>query len=191
MTTNRPSPPVRPFTQLPATGDNPRDVHAIVDTPKGSRHKYKYDEALGLFRLERVLSAGLVFPFNFGYIPSTLGEDGDPVDILVLMNEPAFVGCLVVARLIGVIEAKQVEAGATRAERNDRLVGVAAKSPTDARLTRLSQVPPMLLDEIEHFFIAYTSIEGKRFTPLRRSGPARARQLLAQGMKAFEDNQRA
>jgi len=181
-------PTEHPFTELPAIARSPRDVHAIVDTPKGSRHKYKFDEALGVFRLERVLGAGLVFPFNFGYIPSTLAEDGDPVDILLLMDEPAFVGCLVVARLIGVIEARQVEVGATRAERNDRLVGVATQSPTHARLTALSQVAPVLLEEIEHFFVAYTTLEGKRFTPQRRGGPARARQLLAQGIKAFENN---
>jgi inorganic pyrophosphatase len=174
---------------LPANGgENPREIHAIVDTPKGSRHKYKYDEALGLFKLERVLGSGLVFPFNFGYIPSTLGEDRDPLDVLLLMDEAAFVGCLVVARLIGVIEATQVEVGARRAERNDRLIAVARQSPTQTRVTQLRQVEPVLLDEIEHFFVAYTSIEGKRFTPQRRSGPARARHLLAQGMKAFETN---
>src|SRR5947209_2190098 len=128
MSTRQPAHIANPFAHLPATsGESPRDVHAIVDTPQGSRHKYKYDEALSVFKLERVLGAGLVFPFNFGYIPSTLGEDGDPLDVLLLMDEPVFVGCLVVARLIGVIEAKQVEAGASRAERNDRLVAVACQ----------------------------------------------------------------
>ena len=164
-------------------------IHAIVDTPKGSHLKYQYDVGLGLFRLERVLGAGLRFPFNYGYIPSTLGEDGDPVDVLLLMDDATFVGCVVVARLIGVIEATQVEVGARRAERNDRLIAVPAQSPQQAAITQIRQITPTLLDEVEHFFIAYTSLEGKRFTPLRRSGPARARRLLAQGMRAFEHDQ--
>ena len=158
MATSQPAPLANPFAQLPATGgESPREIHAIVDTPKGGRHKHKYDEALGLFKLERVP-----------------------------MDEAVFVGCLVVARLIGVIEATQVEVGATRGERNDRLIAVARQSPTQTRVTQLRQVEPVLLDEIEHFFVAYTSIEGKHFTPQRRSGPARARHVLAQGMKAFE-----
>jgi inorganic pyrophosphatase len=187
MPADPPSPLAQPFLHLPATGRRARQIHAFVDTPKGSRHKYKFDETLGLFRLERVLGAGLSFPYNFGYIPSTRGEDGDPLDVLLLMDEPCFVGCLVAARLIGVIEAQQVEAGATHPERNDRLLAVADQAPTAARLTHISQVNPTVLDEIEAFFIAYTSQEGKRFTPQRRSGPARALQLLAQGMRAFEN----
>jgi inorganic pyrophosphatase len=188
VTTQQPSIPTSLFIKLPALGaGDPPEVHAIVDTPKGSRHKYKFDVDLGLFRLERVLAEGLSFPFNFGYIPSTLGEDGDPLDVLLLMDEPAFVGCLVGCRLIGVIEARQVEVGARRAERNDRLVAVAAKAPLRERITELRQIEPALLDEVEHFFIAYTSIQGKRFTPLRRAGAAQARLLLAQGMKAFEN----
>ena len=176
-----------PYLELPAySSDLPGCIHAFVDTPKGSHHKYKFDVGLRVFRLERVLGAGLVFPFNFGYIPSTLGEDGDPLDVLLLMDEPTFTGCLVVARLIGVIEAKQVEAGARRAERNDRLVAVAARAPQAEPIRDIRQVEPKLLDEVEHFFIAYTSIQGKRFTPLRRGGPVRARRLLAQGIKAFE-----
>ena len=181
--------PANPLAQLPAhDAGGASEIHAIVDTPKGSRHKYKYDEERRLFRLEQVLGAGLVFPFNFGYIPGTRGEDGDPLDVLLLMDEPTFTGCLVVARLIGVIEASQVEAGARRAERNDRLVAVACQAPDQAHVRQLSQVAPAVLDEIEHFFVAYTALEGKRFTPRQRSGPARARRLLAQGIKAFENN---
>src|SRR5437764_15464112 len=84
-------------------------VHVIVDTPKGSRNKFKYDEELGLFKLSGVLPAGAVFPFDFGFVPATLGGDGDALDVLLLMDEPAFVGCLVEVRLIGVIEAEQTE----------------------------------------------------------------------------------
>src|SRR5919202_2577365 len=104
------------------------EVNVIIETPKGSRNKFKYDEQRGLFKLSGVLPAGAVFPFDFGFVPSTRGEDGDPLDVLVLMDEPAFAGCLVPSRLIGVIEAEQTEEGTT--ERNDRLIAVAANSYT-------------------------------------------------------------
>src|SRR5262245_61465381 len=90
---------------------DPGSVRVIIDTPKGSHNKYKFDEDERLFRLDRVLPAGMVFPFDFGYVPGTRGEDGDPLDVMVLMDEAAFVGCLVEARLIGVIEAEQKELG--------------------------------------------------------------------------------
>ncbi len=99
------------------------DLNVIIDTPKGSRNKYEFDEKLGLFKLSGVLAAGHVFPYDFGFIPNTEGGDGDPLDVLVLMDEPAFAGCLIEARLIGVIEAKQTERDVT-VERNDRLIGV-------------------------------------------------------------------
>src|SRR5215208_5286440 len=115
-----------PFARLTAFDAENGDLNVVIDTPKGSRNKFKYDEALGLFRLSGVLPAGAVFPFDFGYIPSTEGGDGDPLDVLVLMDEPVFVGCLVPSRLLGLIEADQTENGKTT--RNDRLIAVAANS---------------------------------------------------------------
>ena len=188
MMSRQPPTGANPFWDLPAVGaGKPPTVRVIVDTPQGSHHKYKYDEALGLFRLERVLAEGLVFPYNFGYVPSTMAEDGDPLDVLLLMDAPAFVGCLVAARLIGVIEAEQVEAGARRVERNDRLIAVADRSPLHAHITQLRQIEPGWLDQIERFFVGHAASHGKRFTPLRRGGAGRARRLLAQGMRAFEN----
>jgi len=92
---------------------------AIIETPKGRRDKFDYDPETGLFELGGLLPEGMSFPFDFGFIPSTLGEDGDPVDVLGLMDEPAHVGCLLEIRLIGMIAAKQTEKGKT--ERNDGL----------------------------------------------------------------------
>src|ERR1700759_4396173 len=91
---------------------------AIIETPKGCRNKFDYDPDSGLFRLGGLLPEGMMFPFDFGFLPSTLGEDGDPLDILVLMDAPAHVGCLIEVRLIGVISAKQIEDGVK--ETNDR-----------------------------------------------------------------------
>jgi inorganic pyrophosphatase len=94
----------------------------VVDTPKGSRNKYKLDERDGQWRLSKVLPQGMSFPYDFGFVPSTRGEDGDPVDVLILADEPSFPGCVVAARLIGVLEAEQTEGRKT--VRNDRLVAV-------------------------------------------------------------------
>jgi inorganic pyrophosphatase len=100
------------------------NLNVIIETPKGCRNKYAFDIDLQSYRLMGVLPAGAVFPFDFGSIPGTIGEDGDPLDVLLLMDEPVFTGCLVEARVLGVIEAEQTEKGKT--ERNDRLIAVAA-----------------------------------------------------------------
>ena len=105
-------------------------VNVIVETPRGCRNKFKYEPDLGRFTLHTVLPAGAAFPYDFGFIPGTKADDGDPIDVLVLMDEPAFAGCVVPARLIGVIEAEQTEKGKT--VRNDRLVAV-AKNAHDYR----------------------------------------------------------
>lgn len=157
-------------------------LHAIVDTPKGSRNKFKWDEALGLYKLSGVLPAGAVFPFDFGWVPGTLGADGDALDVLLLMDEPAFVGCLVEARLVGVIEAEQTEDGKT--ERNDRLIAVAAASRSHEDVRALTGLPENLLHEIEHFFVSYNAAKGKRFEPIARAGARKAKDLVRQGAAA-------
>ena len=157
----------------------------IIDTPQGSRNKYKYDPDLGQFKLGKVLTAGAYFPYNFGYVPGTLAEDGDPLDVLVLMEEPAFVGCLVESRLVGVIEARQTEPGAKKSERNDRLLAVATASLAHGAVTELRQLSPALLDEIEHFFISYNAAEGKEFEIIGRRGPREAQRLLKAGRALF------
>ena len=163
--------------------DETNELNVIIDTPKGSRNKYKFDEKLGLFKLGGVLAAGHVFPFDFGYIPQTLGGDGDPLDVLVLMDEPAFVGCLVQSRLIGVIEAEQTEAGKT--ERNDRLIAVAAVSRVHREVRSLKDVSEQLIEEIEHFFVSYNAAKDKEFKPLGRFGTKRAGEIVKEGMKMF------
>jgi inorganic pyrophosphatase len=99
-------------------------IKVIVDTPKGSRNKYRFELKEREFRLSKILPMGAVFPFDFGFIPGTKGGDGDPLDVLVLSEEPSFSGCRIECRLIGVIEAEQ--SGPDGKERNDRLIGVAA-----------------------------------------------------------------
>ena len=152
------------------------NLNVVIDTPKRSRNKYAFDFDVAAYRLKGVLPEGAVFPYDFGSIPATVADDGDPLDVLLLMDEPAFAGCLVECRLLGVIEAEQTEKGKT--ERNDRLIAVAAHSHTHASLRSLSKLEPKLLDEIEHFFESYNKARGKEFKPLARKGPAVAKRLI-------------
>jgi inorganic pyrophosphatase len=164
--------------------DDEGGLNVVIETPKGSRNKFNYDEGTGLFKLGGVLPAGASFPFDFGFAPSTVGGDGDPLDVLVLMDEPAFAGCLVRVRLVGVIEAEQTERDG-ETTRNDRLIGVAAESRLHKGVRTLKALGPALLDEIEHFFVSYNEFKGKRFEPLARSGPKRATELVEEGVKEF------
>jgi inorganic pyrophosphatase len=166
------------------------DLNVVIETPQGSRNKYDYDDNLRLFRLHHVLPRGASFPFDFGFVPSTLGDDGDPLDVLVLMDQPAFTGCLVGARLIGVIEAEQTQEGKTT--RNDRLIAVTANSQAHSHIDSLEQLPGELLDEIEHFFISYNVMYDRRFKPIGRKGPERAAALVQEGMRqAAEEKEQA
>lgn len=172
------------YLRVDAFDPETRELNVIVETPKGSRNKFVYDEKHGIFKLDGVLPAGASFPFDFGFIPSTLGEDGDPLDVLLLIDDPAFTGCLVPSRLIGVIEAEQTERhGETT--RNDRLIAVAAKSLTHRNLKSLQKLNENLLEEIEHFFISYNTFKGKQFKPLGRFGPVRAKGLIKEGIERF------
>ena len=145
--------PWNPMIELEPIDKDTGHVNAIIDTPKGSRNKFKYDEKIGMFKLGGALPLGAVFPFDFGYIPSTKAGDGDPLDILILMDDPAFVGCLVPAKLIGVLEANQTEDEVTT--RNDRLIAVAADSRNHSHIRFLGDLNNNLLHEIERFFVSY------------------------------------
>jgi inorganic pyrophosphatase len=171
------------FDKIPAFDEETGDLNVIVDTPKDSRNKYAFDEKFGLFVLKGVLAVGHFFPFDFGFIPQTKGGDGDPLDVLVLMDEPAFVGCLVPARLIGVIEAEQTERDG-KTERNDRLIAVASNSHTHADIKSINDLNAALVDQIEHFFVSYNEAKGKEFKPLGRFAAAKAKRVVEAGMKS-------
>lgn len=166
----------------PAFRPDGQELNVIIEAPKGSRNKYAYDPGEGLFVLKSVLPAGAIFPFDFGFIPSTLGEDGDPLDVLVLMDEPAFAGCLVPARLVGAIVAEQTERDG-EVERNDRLIAVAAKSYIHRDVRSLGDLNRTLLEEIEHFFRSYNEVRGKRFDAVQRTGPEEALGLVEAGIR--------
>jgi inorganic pyrophosphatase len=160
---------------------------AIIETPKNRRNKFDYDRDSELFKLGGLLPEGMMFPFDFGFIPSTLGGDGDPLDVMVLMDEPAHVGCLVDVRIIGVIEAVQISKGET--ETNDRLLAVSVHSYSHENLSSIEELNPSMLEQIEQFFVSYNTLRGKKFKLKSQGGPKRAMSVIKDGIKAFKKGQ--
>lgn len=156
-------------------------ITVIIETPKASRNKYKFDEKTERFKLGKVLPQGMVFPYDFGYVPDTRAEDGDPIDVLLLMDEPAFPGCVVECRLVGVIEGEQTEDGGTH--RNDRLLAVAKDNHTYSDLRSIADMNQSLIREIGQFFINYHELAGTIFKVIGTGGPKHARALLEKAAK--------
>jgi inorganic pyrophosphatase len=130
---------------------------AIIETPKGCRNKFDYDPESNLFILAGLLPEGMMFPFDFGFIPSTRGEEGDPLDIMVLMDAPAHVGCLIDVRIIGIIDAEQTQDGKT--EKNSRMIGAAVHSYEHENLLTISDVSKTLLSQVEEFLFLTNNAE--------------------------------
>jgi inorganic pyrophosphatase len=160
------------------------ECRVVVETPKGRRNKFDYDPGIEAFTLGGLLAEGLNFPFDFGFIPSTLGQDGDPLDVMILMDEPAHVGCVLQVRIVGVIEAKQTEDGKTIT--NNRLIGIAVHSYNHANIHSISEVNQSILDQVGEFFVTYNKSRGKRFKITGTHGPSRAIKLIIEGIKAFD-----
>lgn len=151
-------------------------LQVIVETPRGCRNKFAFDPDLRIFSLKKVLPAGMSFPYDFGFLPHTRADDGDAIDVLLLMDEPAFTGCMVRARLIGAIEGEQIEG--KRKTRNDRLVAVAEMSHEYAHVKKLGDLPSKLMRELEEFFVNYHRLEGKKYRLLGCKGNAAAMSLI-------------
>jgi inorganic pyrophosphatase len=162
-------------------------VHVVIDTPRGSGNKYKYDNDRGLFKLSRMLPAGLHFPCDFGSIPGTVADDGDALDVVLLSNSASFVGCLMQAKLIGVIGAVQKEG--RRRIRNDRLVAVPVTPVNASAYGDLAEVTGNCLEDIEQFFVAYNRAQGREFRLMGRRGPAAAERALGRAIKAYRSSQ--
>jgi inorganic pyrophosphatase len=148
-------------------------LHVVIETPRGCQNKFDYDPKLQLFRLKKTLPMGTTFPFDFGFVPNTIAEDGDPLDVLVIMDQQAFPGCLVECRVVGIIEAIQQEKNKKK-ERNDRIVGVASCSVLYCDVKDIKDLNKNLATEIENFFIDYNKHEGKDFKPIKWAGKAEA-----------------
>jgi inorganic pyrophosphatase len=178
---------LKPFTKKSAesttgtakSGD--KLLQVIIETPKGCRNKYSFDEQQKIFVLKAALPAGMVFPYDFGFLPRTLADDGDPIDVLVLMDEPAFPGCALMGRLIGVIEGEQTAKQQTT--RNDRLIAVAETAHMYANIKSIKDLPKKSLHEIEEFFVNYHKLQGKKYKLLAVKGEKTALDLIARARK--------
>lgn len=153
-----------------------KSVIAVVETPKGSAQKYSYNEQKRWFELKKILPAGMVFPFDFGFIPDTKGEDGDPIDVIIISELKSFPGCVMSCRLVGAIEAEQEEKG--KKIRNDRLLAIPEVSKMFENIKNIDDLPKDIVVQIEDFFINYNKISKKQFNPIRTVGSDKAKQLI-------------
>ena len=160
----------------------PEQQQVIIETPGGSRNKYKFKQETGRFKFSKVLPEGMVFPYDFGFIPETKAEDGDPLDVLVLSDEPMFPGCKLECRIIGVLKANQRESG--EEHRNDRLIAVAEGSVLYAGMNQLSDLEPAVLKQIEQFFTNYQKVRNIEFEVIERGGARAALELLKESTKS-------
>ncbi len=161
-----------------------RQCKVIIETPKGKRTKFKYEEDAGLFSLSKVLPQGFIFPFDFGFVPSTKAEDGDPEDVIVLMEEPAHVGCLLQVRLLGAIKIMQTEDG--KSTPNDRLVAVPVQSPEFANIQRLEDLRSDFTKEVAEFLSSYNKNSDVQDEVTGTCGPEEAVELVEKASQAFK-----
>lgn len=157
-------------------------LQVVIETPKGSRNKFAFDPDQHVFILKKVLPAGMTFPYDFGFLPRTLAPDGDPFDVLLLMDEPAYPGVVVRARLIGVMQGEQLD-GKKRI-RNDRLLAVAEANHQYADIKSYHDLPKQFLHELEEFFVNYHQQEGKQYKLLGCKDAAQAMRLIREARRA-------
>lgn len=150
-------------------------VIMVVETPRGNHNKYKYDEKTGRIKLSKVMPEGMMFPYDFGFLPETRSEDGDPLDVLILSDAPTFPGCQIDCRLIGVIKAEQTENA--KQSRNDRLIAVAEASVLYSGVRELSDLEAVVLQQIEDFFVNYQKVRNVEFEITGREGARSAEEV--------------
>jgi len=165
------------LSDLPPIDEEDGTINVVIETSRGARTKLTYEPDVGTFVASKILPQGMSFPFDFGFVPSTTGGDGDPLDVLLLVDEPVPAGTLVPSRLVGVIEATQTERDGSSME-NHRLIAVATISELFADVKSFDDLPDAVLNQIEHFFISYNEQAGKQFEPTGRRGARRARAIL-------------
>lgn len=153
----------------------------IIETPKGSTEKYSYDKKHNCFKLKKILPAGMTFPYDFGFIPDTRGEDGDPLDVIVISEFKSFPGCMMDVRIIGVMQAEQTEKDET--VRNDRYLAVPALTTIFTDVNEIDDLPKQKLTELQDFFVNYNKAEGKKFKPLGIVKATKAMKLLKQSVE--------
>ncbi|HKV80668.1 MAG TPA: inorganic diphosphatase [Candidatus Sulfotelmatobacter sp.] len=170
-------------TRLKAVDSEDKDLlRVVIETPKGSRNKFSFNAKERVFELKKVLPSGMTFPYDFGFVPCTLAEDGDPIDVLVLMDEPAFPGCALSCRPIGVIEGEQDDKKEKK-ERNDRIVAVEKDAHSWEDVKTVSNLGKQFAKELEEFFVNYHKLTGKQYRILGLKGPNQARKIVKSGSR--------
>jgi inorganic pyrophosphatase len=157
----------------------PEIVRMIVEIPKNSPNKYEYDGNLGVFRLDRALYSPMHYPGDYGFIPGTLAEDRDPLDVLVLVGEPSFTGCMISVRPVGMLD--MVDSG----EPDQKIMAVPIRNPRFDPIHTINQVFPHTLREVEHFFTIYKELEGKKTEMKGWRGPREARDTIRRSRQNY------
>jgi len=167
---------------LPETfGKQKNTINAVIETPRGSHDKYDYDQEHDFFRLDKTLPEGVSFPLDFGFIPHTLGEDGDPLDVLVITDFTAHIGSVIECRVIGMLMAQQKEKK-QKPYRNDRIVAVSATSRRDSKIITLEDLSQTFVNDLVSFFKYYNSMFGKKFKLLEKKNAHAAMKSIQDGL---------
>jgi inorganic pyrophosphatase len=159
------------YTKLPTWADK-TCIYAVVETPRGSHAKLEYDPKLGVFTLAKPLLVGLTYPYDWGFIPSTKADDGDPADVMIVHDAATYPGLVLRCRPIGILEVVQTKKG--KKERNDRIFVVPERSPFESDLTDIRRLPKRAIEELERFFEATDALEDKELKFLGWGGPSKA-----------------
>lgn len=167
------------LSRIPAQ-PKPGLVNVLIEIPGGSKNKYEFDKDLNAFALDRVLYSSVQYPYDYGFIPNTLADDGDPLDGMVIIDQPTFPGCVIAARPIGMLE--MIDGG----DRDEKLLCVPAKDPRYAEVKTLSDIAPHRLDEIAEFFRSYKNLEKKVTEILGWKGPETVQALVESCIKAYQ-----
>jgi inorganic pyrophosphatase len=157
----------------------PEEVTAVVEIPFGSRNKYELDKATGLMKLDRVLYSSVHYPGDYGFIPRTLHEDGDPLDVLVLVKEQTFAGCMIDVRPLGVLRMLD------RGEPDDKILGVPLHDPAYEEYFDISDIPQHTLREVQHFFATYKDLEGRRVQVVGWEKSERAMRVIEESIARY------
>jgi len=170
-----------PTRLKPFDPDHKAMLRVVIETPKGSRNKFAFNPDERIFELKKVLPSGMTFPYDFGFVPSTEADDGDPVDVLVLMDEPAFPGCVLTCRPIGVIEGEQGDK--KDKERNDRIIAIEQDAHSWEDIKTIDDLGKQFVRELEQFFVNYHQLSGKQYRIIGLKGPDQARKLVKAGLR--------
>ena len=158
------------YTDIKPWLDKDGTIKAVIETPRGCRNKYAFDDKSETFNLKKTLPEGMVFPYNFGFIPQTVAADGDPVDVLVLMDEPVFAGCICEIKLIGILYAEQIEKGKKKAVENNRLLGISLETHMYKDIKNIKDLGHNFTKELENFFVTYNEMGDKKYIPKGTGG---------------------